>query len=165
MKLLRTVGIAVLTLTLGAGILATSGKATADDSNTPKASVGDDSDYKAGRKAIEARDWKGAVDSFSRASRKFNDPDVFNLLAYSQRQSGDLDSAFKNYGMALRLDPSHRGAHEYIGEAYLMKHDLANAEKHLQALDRLCNKTCAEYQDLAKAITMFKTKGQISSSW
>jgi Flp pilus assembly protein TadD len=165
MNALRTVFAVVLTLALGAGIVATSGRAVADDDNSPKKAVGDDADYKAGKKAIDAKNWKSAVDSFSRATRTFNDPDVYNLLAYSQRQSGDLDSAFKNYNTALRLDPNHRGAHEYIGEAYLMKSDLANAEKHLQALDRLCHKTCDEYQDLAKAIATFKTTGKVSSSW
>lgn len=34
--------------------------------------------------------------------------------------SGQLDLAFKHYQRALQLDPRHLGAHEYIGEAYLM---------------------------------------------
>jgi tetratricopeptide (TPR) repeat protein len=80
------------------------------------------------------------------------------MLAHSQREAGDLDAAFKNYNLALRLDPAHRAAHEYIGEAFLVKGDLASAEKHLQALDRLCNKSCEEYEDLDKAITEFKSK-------
>lgn len=152
-------------LVLGAGIVVCSGPALADDTDSPKPKLSDDSDWKAGKQAIEARNWKVAADSFGRVAGKFNDPDVYNLLAYSQRQQGDLDAAFKNYNMALRLDPSHRGAHEYIGEAYLMKGDVPSAEKHLQTLDRLCSRTCKEYKDLAEAIAAYKSKGAKPSSW
>jgi Flp pilus assembly protein TadD len=79
-------------------------------------------------------------------------------LGYSYRKSGDLDYAFRHYNTALRLEPSHRGAHEYIGEAYLMKNDVAGAEKHLKELERLCQKACEEYADLAKSIAEYKAK-------
>jgi Flp pilus assembly protein TadD len=138
---------------------ALSAGAHADGSESFKPSAKDDADWKAGKAAIDTQNWKVAAESFNRAARKFSDnPDIYNWLGYSQRKAGDLESAFKNYNTALRLDPSHRGAHEYIGEAYLMKGDLAQAEKHLQALDRLCQKSCEEYQDLAKSIAEFKTK-------
>jgi tetratricopeptide (TPR) repeat protein len=74
------------------------------------------------------------------------------LLGYANRKSGNLDLAFKHYNEALRLDPKHRGAHEYIGEAYLMKGDVAKAKDHLAALDRICFFGCEEYSDLKKAI-------------
>jgi hypothetical protein len=31
-----------------------------------------------------------------------------------------MDLAFKYYEQALAINPRHRGAHEYVGEAYLM---------------------------------------------
>jgi tetratricopeptide (TPR) repeat protein len=70
--------------------------------------------------------------------------------------SGKLDLAFKHYGEALRLDPRHRGAHEYIGEAYLMKGDLAKAKEHLAQLDRICFFGCGELNDLKKAIAAYE---------
>ena len=78
------------------------------------------------------------------------------MLGYANRKSGNLDLAFKHYNEALRLDPKHRGAHEYIGEAYLMKGDVAKAKDHLAALDRICFFGCEEYSDLKKAIAEYE---------
>jgi Flp pilus assembly protein TadD len=143
--------LAVFLFVLMSGTAAAAGT----DSFAPAAT--EDADYKSGRAAIEAKNWKGAITSFNRAAGKFRDnPDIFNWLGYAHRKSGELDAAFKHYNTALRLDPKHLGAHEYIGEAYLMKRDLASAQKHLTALERLCNKACEEYQDLAKSIAEFK---------
>jgi hypothetical protein len=63
-----------------------------------------------------------------------------------------MDKAFEHYKRALALKPEHRGAHEYIGEAYLMVGDVVNAEKHLAALRAICLLPCAEFEDLRKAI-------------
>ncbi|MFM9883148.1 MAG: tetratricopeptide repeat protein [Burkholderiales bacterium] len=125
-----------------------------------KPAVTEDADYKRGKAALDKEDWKAAISAMSNAARKYRDEAaVFNWLGYAYRKSGDLDRAFQNYNMALRLDPKHRGAHEYIGEAYLLKKDVASAEKHLKTLEGLCSKTCEEYQDLEKAIVAFKAKG------
>ena len=126
-----------------------------------KPAVSEDADFKAGRAAIEAQDWKKAIAALERSARKYNDePAVHNWLGYSWRKSGNLDRAFRHYNTALRLDPNHRGANEYIGEAYLLKKDVANAEKHLKALERICSgRACEEYQDLEKSIAEFKAKG------
>ncbi len=67
-------------------------------------------------------------------------PTLQNLYAYSIRKgpNPDMQLVFKHYEEALRLDPKHRGAHEYIGEAYLMVGNPAKAKEHLAALDKLC---------------------------
>lgn len=53
----------------------------------------------------------------------------------------------------------HKGAHEYIGEAYLMNLQPAEAEKHLVLLEQICgNQTCEEYADLAQAIRDFRLR-------
>ena len=70
--------------------------------------------------------------------------------------SGNLDAAFRHYADALRIDPRHRGAHEYIGEAYLMKGDLAKAKEHMAQLDRICFFGCGELADLKKAIAAYE---------
>jgi Flp pilus assembly protein TadD len=116
-----------------------------------------DPDYAAGKKAIEARDWNAAIKYFSAAALRAPDnADIQNYLGYANRRSGKLDAAFKHYQGALKLDPRHRGAHEYIGEAYLMVKNLAKAEEHLAALDRLCLLPCEEYSDLKRAIAAYK---------
>jgi Flp pilus assembly protein TadD len=115
-------------------------------------------DYESGKKAVEAQNWKAAIDAFSRAAaREPGNADVQNYLGYAWRKSGNLELAFQHYEEALRLNPKHLGAHEYIGEAYLMANNLPKAEEHLAALNKLCS-SCEEYRDLKKAIGAFKQK-------
>ena len=75
-----------------------------------------------------------AIKSFSSAAER---KPVINYLAYSYRKAGKLDLAFKHYNQALALDLRHRGAHEYIGEAYLIRGDMKSAQKHLAAITRI----------------------------
>ncbi|TAN53340.1 MAG: tetratricopeptide repeat protein [Betaproteobacteria bacterium] len=84
--------------------------------------------------------------------------DYHNLYAYAIRKGPDpsLDLVFKHYHEALRINPTHRGAHEYIGEAYLMQRNLAKAKEHLDALDRMCFFGCEEYSMLKKAVAEFE---------
>ena len=117
-----------------------------------------DPDLEAGRQAVEAQNWKVAIEDFNRAAAR--DPtsaDAQNLLGYSWRKSGNLDMAFKYYNEALRIDPDHKGAHEYIGEAYLMVNNLPKAEEHLARLNKLCFFPCSEYSELKKAVERYKT--------
>lgn len=114
------------------------------------------------RKAIDARDWSAALRELSAAEREEpRNADVQNLLGYSYRKRAnpDLPKAISHYQAALRLDPRHKGAHEYLGEAWLMDGKPAEAEKHLAELEKICGgKGCEEYQDLAKAIAGYKAQ-------
>jgi Flp pilus assembly protein TadD len=127
------------------------------DSSPTRAAAPANPDVEAGKAAIRAQDWKGAIDAFSKvAARDARDADAQNWLGFAYRKLGNLDVAFKHYHEALRLEPRHRGAHEYIGEAYLMKGDLAKAKEHLAALDRICFFGCEEYTDLKKSIAEYE---------
>jgi tetratricopeptide (TPR) repeat protein len=86
--------------------------------------------------------------------------DYHNLYAYAVRkgQNPNMDVVFKHYNEALRLDPKHRNAHEYIGEAYLMVGNLAKAKEHLAQLDKLCFFPCSQYSDLKKAVADYEAK-------
>jgi tetratricopeptide (TPR) repeat protein len=77
-----------------------------------------------------------------------------NLYAYSIRKGPQprMDLVFRHYNEALRLRPDHRGAHEYLGEAYLMTGNVAKAKEHLAVLERLCQRSCEEYALLERAI-------------
>ena len=116
----------------------------------------------AGRDAVKSKNWDKAIVQFKLATaREPKNADAYNMLAFSYRKQDkpDLARAFENYNLALKLDPKHKGAHEYIGEAYLMDKKPAEAEKHLAILESLCgNKTCEEYEDLAKAIAEYNKK-------
>ena len=76
--------------------------------------------------------------------------------------SKDFARAIPLYEKALRLDPRHLGAHEYIGEAYLDLNDLPKAKEHLARLNKLCFFTCEEYRDLKKAVQAYeKAHGEV----
>ena len=54
------------------------------------------------------------------------------------------------------LNPRHRGAHEHLGEAYLVLGESTKAEQLLAALENLCLIPCEEYNDLKRAITAYR---------
>lgn len=118
-------------------------------------------EYEAGRKAVEAKDYKTALGHLTQAAQKLpNDADVQNLLGYSYRKLGNYDKALEHYRAALKLDPGHRGAHEYLGELYLETNRLADAESELNALKKSCPwfGKCEEYEDLKGEIEKYKAK-------
>ena len=117
-----------------------------------------DSDYAAGKKAMDAKDWAGALDGFKRAERRHPDnPDLQNFIGYSYRNQKNYELAFKHYKRAIELSPRHRGAHEYIGETYLLVGDVAGAERHLKALREICLLGCEEMKDLEEAIAKYRS--------
>jgi tetratricopeptide (TPR) repeat protein len=118
-----------------------------------------DPDYAAAEKAIAAKDWPEAIRLLKQAmAREESNADVHNLLGFAERNQGNLDAAFAHYERALQLNPKHRGAHEYVGEAYLLAGNLPKAEEHLAALDKLCFFSCEEYRDLKKSIAEYKRR-------
>ena len=111
--------------------------------------------------ASAKQDWPAAQAVLRDAvSANPNSPDYHNLYAYSIRKGSnpDMNLVFKHYNEALRLDPKHRGAHEYIGEAYLMVNNVAKAKEHLGTLDKLCFFPCSEFTDLKRAISDYEGK-------
>jgi Flp pilus assembly protein TadD len=118
-----------------------------------------DEDYAAGKKASDMKNWAEAARLFERAQvRNPDNADLENVLGYSYRNLKKYDLAFKHYRRAIELDPRHRGAHEYIGETYLMTGDLAGAEKHLAALRDICLLPCEELTDLEHAIAAYRAR-------
>jgi tetratricopeptide (TPR) repeat protein len=132
----------------------------ANDSPEPTVAPGDP-DLATARARIAAKDWAGAADVMQKAiARNPRNADYHNLLAYSVRNGANpnMDLVFKHYEEALRLDPKHRGAHEYIGEAYLLTGNVGKAKEHLATLNKLCFFSCEEYRDLKKAIERYESQ-------
>ncbi|MBC7601442.1 MAG: tetratricopeptide repeat protein [Ramlibacter sp.] len=116
-----------------------------------------DEDYAAGRAALKVGDATVALRRFQSALKRFPESaDVHNELGFTHRKLRQMDKAFAHYERALAIRPDHRGAHEYIGEAYLMVGDLAGAERHLDRLRALCLVSCDELKELQQAIAEFK---------
>ena len=115
-----------------------------------------DPDFAAGKRAIVAGDWNGAIKTLTLAGlRDDRNADIQNYLGYVYRRLRQLDPAMRHYQQALTLNPRHRSAHEHLGEAYLVQGDLAKAEEHLAALERICLIACEEYDDLKRAIAEY----------
>jgi len=113
--------------------------------------------------AVARKDFtKAAAVALDGLAKSPQNADYHNLYAYAVRKGPDpnLDVAFKHYHEALRLDPKHRGAHEYIGEAYLLVGNVGKAKEHLARLDDLCFFGCEEYSMLKKAVADYEAKGK-----
>ncbi len=57
------------------------------------------------------------------------DAEAYNLAGHAHRKLGDYERALAFYDQALDLNPHHRGALEYLGEAYLELDRPADAER------------------------------------
>src|SRR5215510_10256824 len=71
------------------------------------------------RAKIKAKDFKSALEELMPMLRSTQHPDVYNLIGFSLRKSGDYQQARAFYRKALELDPDHKGALEYLGELYV----------------------------------------------
>jgi len=115
-----------------------------------------DPDFAAGKKAMAAGDWNGAIAVLkSAALRDTRNADIQNYIGYSYRRLREPEPAFAHFRQALILNPRHRAAHQHIGETYLAIGNVATAREHLAALELICLIPCAEYGDLQRAITKF----------
>ena len=118
-----------------------------------------DPEYAAGEAAVKRKDWTEAIALLGKVvQRDAGNANAWNLLGYSHRNLGEMEKSFINYERALTIDPQHRDAHEYVGEAYLQVGNLAKAEEHLRALDKICWLPCEQYTELKEKIEAFKRK-------
>ena len=112
-------------------------------------------------KAIQSKSWRTAMFELDQALRdEPRNPEVHSLrgYVYRVRPEPDLAKSFEEYNLALKYNPNHKGTLEYMGEAYLMDKKPDEAEKLLVRLQTVCgNTTCAEYQELSKAIADYMT--------
>ena len=147
----------VRAIVVGTAIAAVAAVAVADPYEADPDLANRDDDYAAGRRAADRKDWAEAARLFKRAEVRHPDhADLQNILGFAYRNQKQYELAFKHYRRAIELDPRHRGAHEYIGETYLMTGDVAGAERHLAALREICLLPCEELTDLQRAIAKYR---------
>jgi len=112
------------------------------------------SEVRTARAALEREDWDRAIARLQAAERlDSGSADIQNLLGYSYRMKGDVETSFRYYHRALQLNPDHRGAHEYIGRSYLLLGQEDKARAHLAHLEQTCMGECPERDSLRAAIT------------
>jgi tetratricopeptide (TPR) repeat protein len=155
---------ALLMLPIAPALAVMSGDGTAP----PPADAGD---YEQGVAAFGREDWPAVIDHMIKAieQRPWHD-DAHNLLGFAYRKLGDYDRALRAYDQALILNPHHRGALEYLGEAYLEMEQPARAKEMLDRLEVECRlvavsaasdgwqSDCEEWQDLREAYETYVAK-------
>jgi tetratricopeptide (TPR) repeat protein len=158
MKQIRTVLTGVLATVLSISALDSALADSSPRGNSP--ATPRDSQYAEAERAVKRGDYPAAIRLLEGVVAKDQrNADAYNLLAYSIRKSGDPAKSIPIYEKALAIDPKHKGAHEYIGEAYLALGDLDKAKQHLATLDKLCLFPCEEYTDLKKAVQAYESSG------
>lgn len=86
----------------------------------PSASTKAVSFYSQGMTAIQQKNYSKALKWFEQALLDNpKNPDVLNMLAYSQRKVGRMDEAIANYHRALDLRPHFPEAIQYLSETYV----------------------------------------------
>jgi tetratricopeptide (TPR) repeat protein len=149
-------GIALLTIAL----VCTGHPVAADPPRPSEPAMQEDARYAEGVAAVKRRDYTTAIRCFEDVVvRDARNANAYNWLAYSIRQNGDAARSIPIYEKALAIDPKHKGAHEYIGEAFLALGNLPKAKEHLTVLDKLCFFPCEEYSDLKKAVQDYERSG------
>jgi tetratricopeptide (TPR) repeat protein len=132
-----------------AGALAASTTAFAVDTTPTKGAP----DLTAVRSAIKAKEFKVAIKDLSgMIDAGVQHADVYNLLGFSLRKSGEQKAALTYYAKALDFDANHKGALEYQGELYVEIGEIAKARANLASLEKLCPTGCEEREDLEKAL-------------
>src|SRR5712692_10998243 len=104
------------------------------------------------RAKIKAKDFKAALAELTPMLATYQHADVYNLMGFSLRKTGDYSQAYTFYRKALDFDPEHKGALEYLGELYVETGEIEKARQNVALLKRLCPGGCEELADLEGAI-------------
>jgi len=91
-------------------------------------------------------------------------PRVLNSTGHSTRKLGDIDKGIEYYHQALTIDPNYTKARQYLGEAYLLKDDVAKAKEQMVEIGERCGGPCEDYELLVNAIAAHVT-GEKTISW
>ena len=109
-------------------------------------------DLKAARAEIKAKRYDAALTELKTLVVKYPQADVYSLLGFALRKTGDRAQSMTYYRKALDADPTHRGALEYQGELYVELGQVNAAKQNLTKLHEICPKGCEEARDLQEAI-------------
>jgi cytochrome c-type biogenesis protein CcmH/NrfG len=104
------------------------------------------------RAKIAAKDYPAALAELRNLAEDTQQPDVYNLLGFALRKTGDFQTSLTYYTKALELQPDHKAAREYLGELYIETGHIGKAREQLAVLTKLCPTGCEEREDLEKAI-------------
>jgi Flp pilus assembly protein TadD len=105
------------------------------------------------RAKLKAKDYAAALSELRDLAEDVQQADVYNLLGFALRKTGDFKTSLTYYTKAIELQPDHRAAREYLGELFVETGNMEKAREQLAVLARLCPGGCEEREDLQKAIS------------
>jgi cytochrome c-type biogenesis protein CcmH/NrfG len=144
-KTLQTLALAIR-IGLAPVLMSTSAYAVDNMSST------DAPDLTSVRAKIKAKDYTAALAELRDLAEDVQQADVYNLLGFTLRKTGDYKTSLTYYTKALELQPDHKAAREYLGELYVETGNMEKAKEQLAILTKLCPGGCEEREDLQKAI-------------
>ena len=147
---MKTYALLISLLLAGASIAATD--ALAIDTVSSR----DAPDLTSVRAKIKAKDYKAALAELTPMLETHQHADVYNLMGFALRKTGDSKQAYTFYRKALDFDPEHKGALEYLGELYVETGQVEKARENVVLLKKLCPGGCEELADLEHAIASAK---------
>ena len=89
------------------------------------------------RAKIKAKDFNGALADLKPMLQTHQHADVYNLMGFSLRKSGDYKTAYTYYTKALEFDINHKGSLEYQGELFVETGQMERAKANLARLEQL----------------------------
>ena len=104
------------------------------------------------RAKLKSKDYQGALAELTPMLQTYQHADVYNLMGFSLRKTGDRKQAYTFYRKALDFDPGHKGALEYLGELYVETGQIDKARENVAQLKQLCPGGCEELADLEQTI-------------
>lgn len=155
---MKTYALLISLLLAGVSIAATD--ALAIDTVTSR----DAPDLTSVRAKIKAKDFKAAIVELTPMLETHQHADVYNLMGFSLRKSGDPKQAYTFYRKALDFDPDHKGALEYLGELYVETGQIDKARENVVLLKKLCPGGCEELADLEQAIASASPRANAASA-
>ena len=125
---MKTPAVWISALLLGVALTATD--ALAVDNVTSR----DAPDLASVRAKIKAKDYKAALAELTPMLETHQHADVYNLMGFALRKTGDYKQAYTFYRKALDFDPEHKGALEYLGELYVETGQVEKARENVVLL-------------------------------
>lgn len=117
------------------------------------ASADGDAAYLVASGLINEGRYQDALGSLREAALVFGPhPDILTYEGFANRKLGNYHTAVGFYSAALKLQPNHRGANEYLGEYYVERGNMKKAKAQLAKLDTICKFGCEEAEELRRWI-------------
>ncbi|MFM7673317.1 MAG: tetratricopeptide repeat protein [Candidatus Fonsibacter sp.] len=129
---------------------------SADSGPSPERISKSNPTYADAKKLVKEKKFKDALPLFNQLekdNKNMSNADFLNDYAFTLRNLKNFERAEKLYLNALKINPTHAGANEYLGELYLQTRRPEEAKKRLEVLK---NCKCEEYGELLEKVQKYK---------